>query len=174
MDFVSDLQCRIKNVSATPVPEQNRIRVSGMLCCSVLAKDQEGMPFLLEKEEAFEELLATTVPLEQAMLCTEAEPADSSFHLAADGSLSIKATISCKGCSIQQHNKPDSEITVDENRKRTRDSDCALRLYYGTVGESVWEIAKRCNTKVSAIAAENDLSGDTLTKPGMLFIPIVS
>jgi len=67
-----------------------------------------------------------------------------------------------------------SEITVDENRKRTRDSDCALRLYYGTVGESVWEIAKRCNTKVSAIAAENDLSGDTLTKPGMLFIPIVS
>ena len=175
VDFVSDLQCRIKNVSATPVPEQNRIRVSGMLCCSVLAKDQEGMPFLLEKEEAFEELLATTVPLEQAMLCAEAEPADSSFHLAADGSLSIKATISLQGMlypATQQTGL--SEITVDENRKRTRDSDCALRLYYGTVGESVWEIAKRCNTKVSAIAAENDLSGDTLTKPGMLFIPIVS
>ena len=66
-----------------------------------------------------------------------------------------------------------SGVTVDENRKRTRDSDCALRLYYGTVGESVWEIAKRCNTKVSAISAENDLTGDTLTKPGMLFIPIV-
>ena len=134
-----------------------------------------SMPFLLEKEEAFEELLATTVPLEQAMLCAEAEPADSSFHLAADGSLSIKATISLQGMlypATQQTGL--SEITVDENRKRTRDSDCALRLYYGTVGESVWEIAKRCNTKVSAIAAENDLSGDTLTKPGMLFIPIVS
>ena len=139
------------------------------------AKDQEGMPFLLEKEEAFEELLATTVPLEQAMLCAEAEPADSSFHLAADGSLSIKATISLQGMLYPATQQTAlSEITVDENRKRTRDSDCALRLYYGTVGESVWEIAKRCNTKVSAIAAENDLSGDTLTKPGMLFIPIVS
>ena len=67
-----------------------------------------------------------------------------------------------------------SEITVDENRKRTRDSDCALRLYYGTVGESVWEIAKRCNTKVSAIAAENDFFFVFLTKLGMLFITIVT
>lgn len=174
VDFVSDLQCRIKNVSAAPVPEQNRIRVSGMLCCSVLAKDAEGMPFLLEKEEAFEELLTTTVPLEQATLYAEAEPAESSFHLAADGSISIKASISLHGMLYPAAQETClSAVTVDENRKRTRDSDCALRLYYGTVGESIWEIAKRCNTKVSAISAENDLTGDTLTKPGMLFIPIV-
>jgi hypothetical protein len=173
-DFVSDLQCQIKNVSIAPIPEQNCIRASGMLCCSVLARDAEGMPFLLEKEEAFEEHLSIPVPLEQATLYAEAEPADTSFHLAADGSISIKASVYLHGMLYPATQETAlSAVTVDENKKRTRDSDCALRLYYGTIGESVWDIAKRCNTKVSAIAEENELTGDVLTKAGMLFIPIV-
>lgn len=174
VDYVSDLRCRVKNVSTAPVPEQNRIRISGMLCCSVLAKDADGMPFLLEKEEAFEEVISTATPLEQATLYAEAEPSDCSFHLAADGSISVKASIHVSGmlCPSAQESCL-SAVDADENRKRQRDSDCALRLYYGTVGESVWDIAKRCNTKVSAVAAENELNGDTLTKAGMLFIPIV-
>ena len=108
VDFVSDLQCRIKNVSATPVPEQNRIRVSGMLCCSVLAKDQEGMPFLLEKEEAFEELLATTVHWNRQCSVQRQSRQTVPFIWRQMAVFPSKLRFPCKGCSIQQRSKPDS------------------------------------------------------------------
>lgn len=173
-EIVSDLRCRVKNVSMSILPKQGKLRVSGMLCVSVLTGDSDGMPVLLEREEAFEELLPLSVQAEDALLYASAEPTDCSYHLGADGVISIKCSVRIGGTLypitlIQGV----TQVQLDEERKIIRDSDCALRLYYGTAGESVWDIAKRCSTKVSAITEENDLSGDLLTQPGMLLIPIV-
>ena len=55
-----------------------------------------------------------------------------------------------------------------------RPHDFALKLYYGRMGEPVWEIAKRCHTSVEAIMEENELLQDVLTDAGMLLIPIVN
>ncbi|MBQ8687711.1 MAG: DUF3794 domain-containing protein [Ruminococcus sp.] len=171
---VTDLRCHVKNVSMTPLPEEGRIRISGMLCASVLVLDSDDMPALLEREEAFEETLPLNVQADEVLLYGSAEPGDCSYHLGADGVISVQCGVRVCGtlypsAAVQGL----AEIQLDEEKKLQRDSDCALRLYYGTQGESVWEIAKRCGTRVSAIAEENDLSGDTLTRSGMLLIPIV-
>ncbi|MBQ8824252.1 MAG: DUF3794 domain-containing protein [Ruminococcus sp.] len=174
VDFISDLRCRVKNISTSITPEKKSIKISGMLCCGVLACDGEGMPFLLEKEEAFESVVALTAPVSDAVLYTEVEPADCSYHLAVDGSISIKATLCLRGKLLPYLQQSCiCDLNIDDEQKLLRDSDCALKLYYGTVGEDVWDIAKRCNTKVSAIAEENEIAGERLTKSGMLFIPIV-
>ncbi len=173
-EVVSDLRCHVKNVSLAFLPQAGAMRVSGMLCTGVLTLDADGMPTLLEREEAFEQQLALNLEADDALLYASVQPADCSYHLGADGVISVKCSIRINGMlypiSLVQGL---TQVQVDEEKKIVRDSDCALRLYYGVAGEEVWDIAKRCSTKVSAITEENDLSGETLTQTGMLLIPIV-
>lgn len=172
-DLVYDLKCRMKNVSITPVPEKGKIRVCGMLCANVLAKGADGMPAMYEREEAFEELLPLNVQAEEILLFAKAEPAQCSYHLGADGMVSVKCSVIVSGClypSVKFMCLTDTQICGEKELQRDR--DCAVRLYYGTAGESVWDIAKKCCTRVEAVMEENELQGDILTKPGMLLIPI--
>lgn len=60
-----------------------------------------------------------------------------------------------------------SDTVVDVRRN-------AITVYFPECeNESLWSIARRYNTTVSAIACENDLDGDTTEKLRVLFIPAV-
>lgn len=171
---IYDLHCHMKNVSITPIAQQGKIRVCGMLCASVLAGNADGSATLLEREEAFEELLPVSIRADEMLVFACAEPSDCSYHLGADGSLSIKCSARLCGTAYPVTNITGiTGIELSPENAPAFDSECALRLYYGTAGEAVWDIAKRCSTKVSAIMEENGLSGDVLTKSEMLLIPIV-
>ncbi len=171
---IHDLHCHMKNVSITPLAQQGKIRVCGMLCASVLTGNSDGSSALLEREEAFEELLPISIRADEMLVFAAAEPLDSSYHLGADGSLSIKCSVKLCGMAYPVTNTTGvTGINLNPENAPSCDSDCALRLYYGTAGEHIWDIAKKCSTKVSAIMEENGLTGDVLTKSEMLLIPIV-
>lgn len=72
----------------------------------------------------------------------------------------------CLGSAVDQ-------VEMDESRKKAK-CDVALTIYYAVENESVWSIAKRYNTAVDEIMAQNDLTGDVLSQRTMLLIPIVS
>ncbi len=171
---IYDLRCQVRNINIQLIPEESRIRVSGMLCCSILAQDAEDMPVLIEKDEAFEVYTDAGMPVENALLRAEVEPADCTYHLASDGSITVKATLFLHGvlCPSARYTCL-SDLSVDKENQLVWDGDFALKLYYGVEHESVWDIAKRCHTSVDAIMEENDLTEEQLTTPGMLFIPIV-
>ena len=88
--------------------------------------------------------------------------------------LSARSELSAKiSVTASDSVKALTDITVDDSAKKQRDGDYAIKLYYGTEGEDVWEIAKRCSTSVSAVMEENDLSGQRLEHGGMLLIPMM-
>lgn len=173
-ECIYDISCSVRNINTQLIPEQNRIRISGMLCCRLLAKDSEDALLLLEKEEAFESYVDQTSIDENATLQAEVQPIDSTYHLSTDGTISIQATLSLTGqlCPCARFTCL-SELEVDSENKLERDGDYALKLYYGVEQEQVWDIAKRCRTSVNAIMEENNLSDEALTASGMLLIPIV-
>lgn len=173
-ECIYDLHCHVRNINMQLLADTNRIRVSGMLCCSLLARDAENMPMLLEKEEAFEVYTDLGTQVNNATLQAQVEPTDCTYHLASDGTITVKANLLLHGalCPSAKHVFL-SDIALDEENKLVRDGDYALKLYYGVEHEDVWDIAKRCHTSVGAIMEENDLSDEQLTTPGMLFIPIV-
>lgn len=171
---IYDLHCHMKNVSITPIAQQGKIRICGMLCASVLTGNADGSAVLLEREEAFEELLTLNIRADEMLIFAYAEAADPSYHLGADGSLSIKCSVRLCGTIYPVTNTMGiTEINLDPENAPSCDRECALRLYYGTAGEHIWDIAKRCSTKVAAVMEENGLTGDVLTKSEMLLIPIV-
>ena len=174
MEYVYDLQCRVKNINTTLQPQSDSIRISGMLCCRLLVRDENGSPMLLEKEEAFENQVSADAVAEAARFHGDVRPADCTYHLSADGSVSVTANLQLDGQLFPsaQHTCL-SQLEIDESKKLIRDGDYALKLYYGVEQEAIWDIAKRYSTSVQAIMEENDLTEERLTEPGMLLIPIV-
>lgn len=171
---IDDLRCHVRNLNMQLLTDTNRIRVSGMLCCQLLARDSDNMPLLLEKEEAFEVYTDYSTPIEHARLQAQMEPSECTYHLSSDGTISIQVTLHlwgslhpCAACTCL------SDFSIDPENKLVRDGDYALKLYYGVEHEDIWTIAKRCHTSVTAIMEENDLDGQQLAAPGMLFIPII-
>ena len=65
------------------------------------------------------------------------------------------------------------DIQIHEEQLKTRDDKCALRLYFADAGESIWEIAKKYNTSVTAIIEQNSIDQEVLSSRGMILIPIV-
>ena len=67
-----------------------------------------------------------------------------------------------------------TDIIIDDSVKKQRDGDYAVKLYYGSADEDVWDIAKRYSTSAQAVMEENDLGSETVSDGGMLLIPIVT
>lgn len=63
-------------------------------------------------------------------------------------------------------------LTVDDSVKKQRDGDYAVKLYFGSDNEDIWDIAKRFSTEADAIMEENELTAENLVNGRMLLIPI--
>lgn len=171
---VSDLSCRLKNVSIEPLPLQGKLRVTGMLSAAVLSSGEQGGVGLTCREEAFEELVDIRTTGDSMQLSAFAEPYECSYHLSAEGCLSVKCSVRLRGIVYPESRiRAVTDIALDTDTPAVKDRDCALRIYYGRAGESVWDIAKRAGTRAEAVMEENGLTGEYLKKSGMLLIPVV-
>ena len=60
-------------------------------------------------------------------------------------------------------------VTADEKQEKQK-NDAAITVYYCSVGEKIWDIAKRYNTSEKSIREENNLDADTVKEDRMLII----
>lgn len=65
-----------------------------------------------------------------------------------------------------------SEITVTQDEEKTEGS--AITVYFPQKEELLWDIARKYNTTVSLICAENELDGETTAEKSVIFIPSVN
>lgn len=94
------------------------------------------------------------------------------FTLSGHDKLEVRCAARIRGGIYSLNRKKViSDIAVDESRPKTRQEN-VLYLYYASEQEPVWEIAKRYNTSVNAIQAENQLEGSVLSGKAMLLIPM--
>lgn len=160
------------NISISIDPEQRVADISGMLTFSMAAQDDSGMMICPDKDEAFE----VRVPVPEGMssqACTELIVGDVSYNISPEGVLTAKAELTAVIAQSSSYTLSAlTDIAIDENIRKERDGDYAVKLYYGADNEKIWDIAKRCSTSVEAIIEENDLEGDTLSSGTMLLIPI--
>ena len=65
-----------------------------------------------------------------------------------------------------------TDISVDKDKPKTKETEYTLKMYNASDGESVWDIAKRFNTLESAVISENGLEDDVISGTAMLLIPL--
>lgn len=173
-DCVYDAWCVPKNINTAIVPEEQCIKVSGMLEYCVMVKNENGMPTVMEKSEAFEHIIPVSGISEGSSSDIDVSAVDCSYTIASSNSVSLKADLKIWGTvCLTTSLEAITEVSFDDSVKKVRDGDYALKLYYGVEGEDIWEIAKRCSTSVRAIMEENNLESEKLSDSAMLLIPIV-
>lgn len=170
LDCVYDAWCDVRSLSAEL--HEDGVLITGMLACLCLVRESSGMPRLLEKEEPFEYRFTPDglQPDDQLRITASAE--NSAYTLSSSAEVTLRCELHFEGtlthCTMTEV-LTDAAVSEEERLPR----QFALKLYFGTAGEPVWEIAKRSHTSVEAIMTENDLTDEILTRSGMLLIPIV-
>lgn len=93
--------------------------------------------------------------------------------LEEDDGLKIKIKFNLKGFVFTNGNiLTISDIVLDENKAKEK-SKAALTLYYPTVGDKIWDIAKQFCTSPEAILEANELQNEVIENETMLIIPII-
>lgn len=64
-----------------------------------------------------------------------------------------------------------NDITPSDDERAVSQNEGALIIYFAGKGENVWDIARRYNTTVKAVIAENELEAEILSDDKMLLIP---
>lgn len=171
---VFDCKCDLSGYTVRSAEESGKMTVSGQVNIWLIGKNGSGMPIFIEKTESFE--FPTDIESENGAYSADIAVTVSnvSYSIAGDNAVDIQIQLSAQGLiyKIKTINTV-SEINVVEELPKNKNSDYALKLYYADKGEKIWDIAKRYNTSVSAVSAENELEDEQLTSPCMLLIPIV-
>ena len=146
-----------------------------MIKYSIMARNEKGMPIMLEKDEPFEYVSNFNGITDSSILETTVCIISCSYNLSSADSVAIKADLKIHG-NLYSSSVIDiiTDLNIDETIKKQHDGDYAVKLYYGIEDEDIWEIAKKYSSSVSAIMDENELTNERLTQNGMIIIPILS
>jgi hypothetical protein len=149
----------------------DKAKLSSKLTVNILAQNSSGEPEYIERAVEFDKEIE--VSGFNNIVNVSAEVMSVSYRIADNGTIELRCEI--KYSLILENNKAYTIVTsinVDEDNK-IKKRNCALVLYYSDENESLWDIAKRYNTKMSLIIDENSLGEDSLTNSKMLLIPMV-
>ena len=90
-----------------------------------------------------------------------------------DSSLNVKVKFNLKGFVFANGNiSTITDIVLDENKAKKK-LKAAITLYYPTIGDRIWDIAKQFCTSPNAILEANKLQNEIIENETMLIIPII-
>ena len=172
---IYSMWCTPKNINTHISDDRKSLVISGMLTFSMAAKDNSGAIIMPERDDAFEENIPLSEDVENPPANIQISVKEVSFNIDSNGTLTAKAELSAEITMTDCENiHVVSDITINDTERKKRDGDYAVKLYFGTENEKIWDIAKRCSTSVNAIMEENALTDDKLKNGTMLLIPIVT
>lgn len=171
-EHICTVWCSPGNINTRLSPDGSSAVITGMLTYSMAASDSSGMTVMPDRDEPFEETVALdTVLPDTASVSSRVTSVGVSWSISPEGVLTADAdlsvTVSAGGTRTVR-----AVTGIETGSPKEHSEDYAVKLYFGSEGEEVWDIARRCCTSVDAVMEENDLASDRLSGSGMLLIPI--
>ena len=162
----ADVTPELKN--AVYRKDTDRIVCDGIWECRILMTDAEGTPCAALRELPFSlELPADgcccPVRNDTVLIFT-----DLSWTRIDAGRIELKGTYEWKGLLFGKA-EGEAVVRIRETGDRTPGEDTVV-LYYGSRGQSAWEIAKEHACSYEEVCKTNELDGDTLTEDKMLVL----
>lgn len=169
VDCVSAVWCSDLKYSFST--KDKKCILAGTYLATVIYIDAEGKNDIIQKTVDFEYSVKTKDEAERTVSFGSASISGCACTVSADSRLELKTEIDISGLVLTSViQKYISSIEISDSTPK-RSDDCALTVYYCESGEMLWNIARRYNTTVEAIANENDISGISVDSARMLLIP---
>ena len=156
---------RIMRVTA----EEGCLKAEGIVNADMVYNSESGLSSK-KAELPFEFSFPYSCELD-ARCDTEVAVDSVGYNISGDNTLDLRAVVSIKASVCAERKvRAVNDITVTGDNPTC--ARCPVILYYAEKGESAWEIAKKYGASVNVIIEENALSGDLITEPAMLMIPL--
>ena len=165
------LDCCGEVTSVQVKAENGELIISGSLSVSLIIKDSAGSLSSISK--MFDYAYKKKVEYNDKNIICSPELTLKSLDCTVKGtnSVDVRAEICVTG-SVFGKLVIDAVTDITESETPICRNCNAITVYFPeNSNESLWAIARRYNTTVKAIAAENDLDGDTTENLKMIFIP---
>ena len=162
--------CDITNVVTKK--QGDKFIASANLSLSVLIKDSSGsisninkiLDINYERAANFDDVDIFCLPKLDVFALDCAEKGSNSIDVRAE--INVSASVFAKVFV-------DGVVDISESENKFVRNSNAITVYFPEKSESLWSIARKYNTTVSAIADENGLEGDTTENLKVVFIPAV-
>ncbi|MCM1578186.1 MAG: DUF3794 domain-containing protein [Ruminococcus sp.] len=171
---IYDVSCRTDKLRAER--EGDTLKVTGNVKLSVIGRAENGDFVMCECDAPVDETVFTDPKggfSENAVIRVTFDVLSCTYTIGAENAAEIKTEIAVRG-RIEDHRIVNAltDITVDEETPREKQSEYALKLYFADPGEELWDIAKGCGASIGRVLEENELdpSEETLAEGRMLVI----
>lgn len=145
--------------------------INGTYQATVIYRDAEGKIGIIQKPVDFDYSSKLGKRSERIVCHGSATVSACSCAVTGDSRLELKTEICVSAIVLSScMKKYVSSIEINEDGLKC-DKSCALTIYFCDKGETLWDIARRYNTTVDAIMAENELSENVVDKSRMMLIP---
>lgn len=171
LEKIIDAVADIKN--HTIFTEDGIAKISGTIDVKIIVIGSDNIPESIDKNFPFELIVYPDAEDKNVSGCVNFCVASLSFTMSGENKIDISAEIKANGYLTEL--KSDGiicDIALNDNSGEKERSDSALTLYFADSNENLWNIAKRFNTSMKAIAEENNLESDEITMRGMILIPM--
>lgn len=160
-----------KNVTYSTELRDNTFYVNGTLAVSAVILDENDEISSVDKELEFEYRCSLKTNSADAFCYSNIVLSSMDYTINGDSKLDIRAELYINAVVFENYQKEViTDIEIDESAKKEK-NNASLTIYFSDAGESIWNIAKRYNTTVSAILEENKLTEDILKERTKLLIP---
>lgn len=152
--------------------EENSTFVQGDIAICISLEDENGSCKYYEKVVTFCEKISAKDCDEHCIYDFKLTPVNCSYSISSGNAIDFKCEINVNGlitkpCKLNAV----TSLTIDEEKEKSFDDMPSLVVYYGTKGESIWDIALKYNTSAELLCEANDINQETLTENTMLLIP---
>ena len=155
------------------ITKDRKCVLCGTYSANVIYRDSEGKIDIIQKTVDFEYNIKTREECERNICFGNVTITGCACNIAADSRLDFKTEIDISGIVLSSSiMKYISNINVSESSPKKSDSS-ALTVYFSEKGEKLWDIARRYNTTVQAIADENEIYDECIGEERMILIPRV-
>lgn len=165
VDSVLDIWCDASVIAQRC--ENDKTIIDGRLIIFMLARDASGIISFYERPSDFVceyEDAAAAASVDVRVIGVDYSTGAS----ALDINVELSVTRRC-----YRSQTINAVVSAEEDDSATfQHQKAALKIYFASGGESVWEVAKACHTSTEAVMEENGLSGDILPGDTMLLVPL--
>ncbi|MDR0920477.1 MAG: DUF3794 domain-containing protein [Oscillospiraceae bacterium] len=172
---IHDIWTDITNVNVNV--GNGEFTVSGMAVNTVIGTNADGTPFTIDNNQPFDYTIQYDKVTPLSTVDVDVTPAGTQYTLNTNSTISIKNDIKISATvTNSEEYEALTDINFDSSTPLETQGDYALKLYYGSQGENLWDIAKRYNSSVNSIVDENEQleNASALAADSMILIPILA
>lgn len=168
---IIDLWCAVKS-SGTAFNE-GRMIIEGVITVCAIARSNDNSLEYFEKNVEFQYNDQITTSGGTAFCEPEIVISGCNYNLNSSNSLDVSVQMRINA-TVSECVKFDAVCDIDiSNEKIKVNDDCAMKIYFASEGEKIWNIARRYNASVNEIQSINHIDNDTVNEPRMILIPMI-